>query len=36
LALGKKGIAELITAQQAAITSAPAEVSEPVGLTFPS
>jgi ribonuclease PH len=36
LALGKKGIAELITAQQAAITSTPAEVSEPVGLTFPS
>jgi ribonuclease PH len=36
LALGKKGIAELIRAQRAAIpTSAPVEISAPVGLTFP-
>jgi len=36
LALGKKGIASLIAAQRTAICTAPAEVSEPVGLTFPS
>jgi ribonuclease PH len=36
LVLGKKGIAELIRAQRAAIpTSAPVETSAPVGLTFP-
>jgi len=36
LILGKKGIAELIRAQRAAITAAPVEISAPVGLTFPS
>jgi len=36
LALGKKGIAELITAQRLAISSASAAVPEPVGLVFPS
>jgi ribonuclease PH len=36
LALGKKGIAELITAQRAAINARPLEIPEPVGLTFPS
>lgn len=36
LALGKKGIAELITRQRAAISSASAAVPEPVGLVFPS
>ena len=36
LALGKKGIGELITAQRAAISSAAAETPEPVGLVFPS
>jgi len=36
LSLGKRGIAELIRAQQAAINSAaPVEVSPPTGLTFP-
>lgn len=36
LVLGKKGIVELIRAQRAAIpTSAPVEISAPVGLTFP-
>jgi len=36
LALGKKGIGELISAQRAAISSASAAVPEPVGLVFPS
>jgi ribonuclease PH len=36
LALGKKGIGELIAAQRAAISSAAAETPEPVGLVFPS
>ncbi len=36
LALGKKGIAELIAAQRAAISSASAVTPEPVGLVFPS
>jgi len=37
LGLGKRGIAELIRAQRAAINSAaPVEVSPPTGLTFPS
>lgn len=36
LALGKKGIAELITAQRAAISSASVEAPEPLGLVFPS
>jgi len=36
LALGKRGIAELINAQRAAINTAPVEVSAPVGLTFPT
>ena len=36
LALGKKGIAELITAQRIAIRSASAATPEPVGLVFPS
>jgi len=36
LALGKRGIAELITAQRAAINAVPVETSAPVGLTFPS
>ncbi len=36
LSLGKKGIAELIRAQRAVITTAPTEISAPVGLTFPS
>lgn len=35
LALGKKGIAALIAAQRAAISSASAETPEPVGLVFP-
>jgi len=34
--LGKKGIAELIAAQRAAISSASAAPPEPVGLVFPS
>ena len=37
LSLGKRGIAELIRAQRAAINAAaPVEVSPPTGLTFPS
>jgi ribonuclease PH len=36
LALGKKGISQLIAAQRAAITTTPVEISQPVGLTFPS
>lgn len=36
LALGKKGIAELIAAQRAAISTASPETPEPVGLVFPS
>jgi ribonuclease PH len=36
LALGKKGIVELIAAQRAAMHPVPAEVSPPVGLIFPS
>jgi ribonuclease PH len=36
LALGKRGIAELINAQRAAINAVPVETSAPVGLTFPS
>jgi len=36
LALGKKGIGELIAAQRAAISSASTETPEPVGLVFPS
>jgi ribonuclease PH len=36
LTLGKKGIAELIAAQRAAISSASAETPEPVGLVFPT
>ena len=36
LALGKKGIAQLIAAQRAAITTAPAAISAPVGLIFPT
>ena len=36
LALGKKGIAELITAQRALLASVTAPISQPVGLTFPS
>jgi len=36
LALGKKGIAELIAAQRAAISSASVATPEPVGLVFPS
>jgi ribonuclease PH len=36
LALGKKGIGELIAAQRAAISTASPETPEPVGLVFPS
>jgi len=36
LALGKKGIAQLIAAQRAMIASVTAPMPEPVGLTFPS
>ena len=36
LALGKKGIAQLIAAQRAIIASVTAPMPEPVGLTFPS
>jgi len=36
LALGKKGIGELIAAQRAAISSASTATPEPVGLVFPS
>src|SRR5204863_2604498 len=36
LALGKRGIAELIRAQRAAINFAPAEIPPPIGLTFPT
>lgn len=36
MALGKKGIGELIAAQRAAISSASAATPEPVGLVFPS
>ncbi len=36
LALGKKGIADLVKAQRAIIASATAPISKPEGLTFPS
>jgi len=36
LALGKKGIGELIAAQRVAISSASTAIPEPVGLVFPT